>query len=81
MSLTVQSEVGPGFLWAVLSLSEHPTPPNSNLMIEQVPGIAQRRGDLWWRVKEQKVTVFMSVRAARAPELVEVSILTLLRKK
>ena len=50
-------------------------------MTEQVPGIAQGKGGLWWHEKEQKFTVFTAARAARAPELVQVSILTLQRKK
>ena len=50
-------------------------------MTEQVPGIAQSKGGLWWHEKEQKSTVFTAARAARAPELVQVSTLTLQRKK
>ena len=49
-------------------------------MTEQVPGIAQSKGGLWWHEKEQKSTVFTAARAARAPELVQVSTLTLQRK-
>lgn len=81
MNLSVQSEVCLGFLGAILGLSEHPTPPNSNLMIGQVLSIAQGKGDQWWHVKEQRVTVFMAVRAKRALELLKISIFTLQTNK
>lgn len=51
-------------------------------MIVQVPSIVQEKGtSSEWHVEEQRVTVFTAVRAERAPELMEISILTLQKEK